>query len=74
MTAAASTGLRPRQTRRLIRAHAKIAGKQVLRKGLSPLATTISIPGCAPVIAGMRKDRLGQECRADGRPGDQDRP
>lgn len=34
--------------------HTKIAGKQVLRKGLSPLATTISTPGCAPVIAGMR--------------------
>jgi hypothetical protein len=34
--------------------HTKIAGKQVLRKGLSPLATTISTPACAPVIAGMR--------------------
>ncbi|HEY3548021.1 MAG TPA: IS1380 family transposase [Propionicimonas sp.] len=34
--------------------HTKIAGKQVLRKGLSPLATTISTPECAPVIAGMR--------------------
>jgi hypothetical protein len=34
--------------------HSKIAGKQVLRKGLSPLATTISTPGSAPVIAGMR--------------------
>jgi hypothetical protein len=34
--------------------HTKIAGKQILRKGLSPLATTISTPGCAPVIAGMR--------------------
>jgi hypothetical protein len=34
--------------------HTKIAGKQVLRKGLSPLATTISTRGCAPVIAGMR--------------------
>ena len=34
--------------------HTKIAGKQVLRKGLSPLATTISTPTCAPVIAGMR--------------------
>ncbi len=34
--------------------HTKIAGKQVLRKGLSPLATTISTPGSAPVIAGMR--------------------
>src|SRR4051794_9196172 len=34
--------------------HTKIAGKQVLRKGLSPLATTISTPACAPVLAGMR--------------------
>src|SRR3981189_3304502 len=34
--------------------HTKIAGKQVLRKGLSPLATTISTPASAPVIAGMR--------------------
>src|SRR5271167_428749 len=34
--------------------HTKIAGKQVLRKGLSPLATTISTEVAAPVIAGMR--------------------
>jgi hypothetical protein len=34
--------------------HTKIAGKQILRKGLSPLATTIHTPGAAPVIAGMR--------------------
>jgi hypothetical protein len=34
--------------------HTKIAGKQILRKGLSPLATTISTPGAAPVITGMR--------------------
>jgi hypothetical protein len=34
--------------------HTKIAGKQVLRKGLSPLATTISTTQAAPVIAGMR--------------------
>jgi hypothetical protein len=34
--------------------HTKIAGKQILRKGLSPLATTISTPGAAPVVAGMR--------------------
>ena len=34
--------------------HTKIAGKQILRKGLSPLATTISTAGAAPVIAGMR--------------------
>jgi hypothetical protein len=34
--------------------HSKIAGKQILRKGLSPLATTISTPSAAPVIAGLR--------------------
>ncbi|WP_445183396.1 IS1380 family transposase [Pseudonocardia sp. Cha107L01] len=34
--------------------HTKVSGKQVLRKGLSPLATTISTPTSAPVIAGMR--------------------
>ncbi|MGY4646344.1 IS1380 family transposase [Mycobacterium sp. URHB0021] len=34
--------------------HTKIAGRQVLRKGLSPLATTLSTPGSAPVICGMR--------------------
>jgi hypothetical protein len=34
--------------------HTKIAGKQVLRKGLSPLATTISTEQSAPVIAGGR--------------------
>ena len=58
--------------------HTKIAGKQVLRKGLSPLATTISTPARAPVIAGMRlragQDRLGQRRRADGRPGHRHRP
>src|SRR5271154_4078351 len=34
--------------------HTKIAGKQVLRKGLSPLATTVSTDIAAPVITGMR--------------------
>ncbi len=34
--------------------HTKIVGKQILRKGLSPLATTISTAKAAPVIAGMR--------------------
>jgi hypothetical protein len=34
--------------------HTKIAGKQILRKGLSPLVTTIHTPDSAPVIAGMR--------------------
>ena len=57
--------------------HTKIAGKQVLRKGLSPLATTIST---AHVRAGDRRDaaaggqdRLGQRSRAHGRPGDRHR-
>ena len=34
--------------------HTKIAGKQVLRKGLSPLVTTISTERGAPVLAGIR--------------------
>jgi hypothetical protein len=34
--------------------HTKIAGKQVLRRGLSPLVTAISTPTAAPVIAGIR--------------------
>ena len=34
--------------------HTKIANRQVLRKGLSPLATTISTRKAAPVIAGIR--------------------
>jgi Transposase DDE domain group 1 len=34
--------------------HTKMAGKQILRKGLSPLAATISTDAGAPVIAGMR--------------------
>ncbi len=34
--------------------HTKIAGKQILRKGLSPLITTISTDEGAPVIAGAR--------------------
>lgn len=34
--------------------HTKISGKQVLRKGLSPLATTISTRTGAPVVAGIR--------------------
>ena len=34
--------------------HTKLAGKQVLRKGLSPLVTTISTRQAAPVIAGIR--------------------
>lgn len=34
--------------------HTKIAGKQILRKGLSPLLTTISTEHGAPVITGAR--------------------
>jgi hypothetical protein len=34
--------------------HTKIAGRQVLRKGLSPLATAISTLRAAPAVAGMR--------------------
>jgi hypothetical protein len=34
--------------------HTKIAGKQVPRRGLSPLATTISTADGAPVVAGIR--------------------
>lgn len=34
--------------------HTKIAGKQVLRRGLSPLATAISTEQGAPVVAGIR--------------------
>lgn len=34
--------------------HTKLAGKQVLRRGLSPLVTTISTDRGAPVVAGIR--------------------
>src|SRR5882757_1162675 len=34
--------------------HAKIAGRALLRKGLSPLITTLSTPRAAPVIAEAR--------------------
>lgn len=34
--------------------HTKIAGRSVLRRGLSPLATTISTEHGAPVVAGIR--------------------
>lgn len=34
--------------------HAKIAGRSLLRKGLSPLVTAISSPSSAPVVAGTR--------------------
>lgn len=45
--------------------HTKMAGKQVLRKGLSPLAATISTDAAAPVIAGMRL-RAGKTGSAKG--------
>jgi hypothetical protein len=45
--------------------HAKIAGRVMLRKGLSPLATTISTPAAAPVIAGIRL-RAGKANSARG--------
>ena len=58
--------------------HTKIAGKQVLRKGLSPLATTISTATAAPVIAGIRlragKAGSGKGAAAHGHPGDRHRP
>jgi Transposase DDE domain group 1 len=34
--------------------HAKIAGRRVLRRGLSPLATALSTTDGAPVVAGIR--------------------
>ena len=46
--------------------HTKIAGKQVLRRGLSPLATTISTPQAAPVVAGIRL-RAGRPVPAGAR-------
>jgi hypothetical protein len=45
--------------------HTKIAGKQVLRMGLSPLAATISTDTAAPVIAGMRL-RAGKSASGKG--------
>src|SRR4029078_4267449 len=45
--------------------HTKIGGKQVLRKGLSPLATTISTEAGAPVLAGMRL-RAGKSNSGNG--------
>jgi hypothetical protein len=45
--------------------HTKIAGKQILRKGLSPLATIISTATRAPVISGMRL-RAGKTNSARG--------
>ena len=42
-----------------------LPGKQILRKGLSPLATTISTDTAAPVIAGMRL-RAGKAASSKG--------
>ena len=47
--------------------HAKIAGKQVLRKGLSPLVTTLSTDIAAPVITGIRL-RAGKTNSGKGAP------
>jgi hypothetical protein len=45
--------------------HTKIAGRQVLRRGLSPLATTISTRAGAPVVAGIRlRAGFGEAIRA----------
>lgn len=55
--------------------HIKLAGKQVLRKGLSPLAATISTRTGAPVIAGIRSWQVparhspGSQRSACGLPG-----
>ncbi len=45
--------------------HTKIAGKNILRRGLSPLAVTISTDTAAPVLAGVRL-RAGRAGSAKG--------
>jgi hypothetical protein len=45
--------------------HTKIAGKTVLRRGLSPLAVTLSTDTAAPVLAGVRL-RAGRAGSAKG--------
>jgi Transposase DDE domain group 1 len=45
--------------------HTKIAGRQVLRRGLSPLATTLSTADGPPVVAGIRL-RAGKAGSAKG--------
>ena len=45
--------------------HTKIAGKTILRRGLSPLAVTIGTPAAAPVLAGVRL-RAGRANSAKG--------
>jgi len=57
--------------------HTKIAGKQLLRKGLSPLAATITTAGSAPVLGNATtrgQGWVGERCRPDGHPGHQHRP
>ncbi len=48
--------------------HTKISGKQVLRRGLSPLAVTLSTPTAAPVLVGvrLRSGRAGSSRGATG--------
>jgi hypothetical protein len=48
--------------------HTKIAGKTVLRRGLSPLAVTLSTRTAAPVVAGVRL-RAGKAGSARGAAG-----
>src|SRR5262245_22025354 len=45
--------------------HTKLAGKNILRRGLSPLAVTISTDTAAPVLAGVRL-RAGRAGSAKG--------
>jgi hypothetical protein len=45
--------------------HTKIAGKTILRRGLSPLAVTICTPTAAPVVAAVRP-RAGRAGSAKG--------
>jgi hypothetical protein len=45
--------------------HTKIAGKTILRRGLSPLAVTIATATAAPVLAGVRL-RAGRASSAKG--------
>jgi hypothetical protein len=45
--------------------HTKIAGKSILRRGLSPLAVTITTPKAAPVVAAVRL-RAGRAGSAKG--------
>jgi len=57
--------------------HTKIAGKQILRKGLTVGdhdQHTRRCPGDRRDAAARRQDQLRQRCRPDGRPGHRDRP